>query len=139
MTDKDLVEKNLSYIESRIRELQTIAVPENLQTDVREERFVEHTLQLAIQAMLNVASHIISDERLGEPESNRQMFDLLVQNKWLDQSLAMRLRSMAGFRNILVHGYTNVDLDIVRDVLENHLDDFRLFVKIIRERCSQAS
>jgi uncharacterized protein YutE (UPF0331/DUF86 family) len=34
---------------------------------VRERRFVEHTIQIAIQAALDVASHIISDERLGEP------------------------------------------------------------------------
>ena len=46
---------------------------------MKEERFVEHTLQLAIQAALDAASHVVSDERLGEPPSNRELFTLLAR------------------------------------------------------------
>jgi len=46
---------------------------------VRERRFIGHTLQLAIQAALDLASHIVSDERLGEPATNRELFSLLAR------------------------------------------------------------
>ena len=78
MTDPDLVAKKLAHIETCVAQLRSLAKPEALRTDVREERFVEHTLQAAIQAALNVAFHIVSDDRLGEPETNRELFDLLV-------------------------------------------------------------
>ena len=41
---------------------------------------------------------------------------------------------MAGFRNVLVHGYQDVDLEVVRDILVNRLDDLLAFVRTIRAR-----
>jgi uncharacterized protein YutE (UPF0331/DUF86 family) len=132
VTDWDLVAKRLAYIETCLRDLRQLARPELLEGDVREQRFVEHTLQLAIQAALDVASHIVSDERLGEPTTNRSLFDLLVGSGWLDEDLGDRLASMAGFRNVLVHGYVEVDLQILRDVLLHHLPDLDGFVVAMR-------
>jgi uncharacterized protein YutE (UPF0331/DUF86 family) len=105
-----------------------------MEDDIREERFIEHTLQLAIQAAQDVASHIVSDERLGEPRTNRELFDLLVRGGWMSTEEAVPLGNMVGFRNILVHGYGDVDLAVVRDVLENHLDDLLHFASVVRAR-----
>jgi uncharacterized protein YutE (UPF0331/DUF86 family) len=77
MTDPALVAKKLAQIESCLSDLRRLARPEALANDIREQRFVEHTLQVAIQAALNVAPHIVSDRRLGEPRTNRELFDLL--------------------------------------------------------------
>lgn len=134
MTDADLVAKTLAFIETCVRELETLARPELVETDVRERRFVEHTLQIAIQAALDAASHIVSDERLGEPRTNRELFTLLVDAGWLTDDLGVRLRRMVGFRNVVVHGYTAVDPAIVRDVVENHVGDLSLFASAIRGR-----
>jgi uncharacterized protein YutE (UPF0331/DUF86 family) len=67
-------------------------------SDVREERFVVHTLQLAIQSALDIASHIVSDNRYGEPNTNRELFDLLERNQWLPKELTEKMRNMAGFQ-----------------------------------------
>ena len=134
MTDADLIAKKLAFIETCVRELREIARPERIGQDLREERFIAHTLQLAIQAALDVASHIVSDQRLGEPVTNRQLFDLLARAGWLTAALAPTLGNMAGFRNILVHGYQEVDSAILRDVAEHHLDDLLAFVEAIRKR-----
>ncbi len=134
MTDPDLLAKRLVFIETCVAELRSLARPELIARDVREERFVSHTLQLAIQAALDVASHIVSDDRLGEPENDRQLFELLGRYGWLPQTLLPTLSAMVGFRNILVHGYQSVDPDVVRDVAENRLDDLLSFVAAIRQR-----
>ena len=93
-----------------------------------------HTLQLAIQAALDAASHVVSDERLGEPSSNRELFELLGKAGWLPSELTTRLRDMAGFRNVVVHGYRTVDLAIVRDVVEHRLEDLLEFSATLRGR-----
>jgi uncharacterized protein YutE (UPF0331/DUF86 family) len=134
VTDPELILKKLAFIETCVRELAELARPDRIESDVRELRFVEHTLQVAIQAALDVASHVVSDERLGEPKTNRELFALLDRHGWLASDLAAKLGDMAGFRNVLVHAYTEVDTAIVRDVLENHVVDLEAFVATVRRR-----
>ena len=134
MTDAALLAKRLAQIETSVTELRTMARPEAIPHDLREQRFVEHTLQIAIQAALDVASHIVSDRRLGEPRTNRELFDFLARDGWIPGALAESLRRMVGFRNVLVHGYDDVDLRVVQDVVLHRLDDLLAFVDAIRER-----
>ncbi|MBI5498444.1 MAG: DUF86 domain-containing protein [Deltaproteobacteria bacterium] len=129
-----MVLKKLAFIETCLTELRTLARPAELLRDVRERRFVEHTLQLAIQAALDVAAHIVAEGRLGEPATNRELFDLLAAHAWIDPALRDDLRRMAGFRNVLVHGYAAVDPTLVRDVVDNHLGDLERFVTAVRGR-----
>jgi hypothetical protein len=91
MTDPELVAKKLAFIETCVREMRTLARPERIADDLREERFVEHTLQLAIQAALDVGSHVVSDERLGEPETSRDVFRLLGRAGVIPAELTGRL------------------------------------------------
>lgn len=134
MTDPDLIAKKLALIETCVRELRTMARPETLAEDIREQRFVERTLQIAIQAALDAASHIVADERLGEPSTYRQLFELLEKADYISLELSTELEKMAGFRNVLVHGYDSVDLAIVKDIVENRLDDLEQFATLIRDR-----
>lgn len=121
-----------------MRELESLARPELVERDIRERRVVEHTLQIAIQAAQDVASHIVSDERLGEPSTNRELFDLLARGGWLAPELADTMRRMVGLRNIVMHGYTAVDPTILRDIVEHHLGDLGVFVATIRNRIAAA-
>jgi uncharacterized protein YutE (UPF0331/DUF86 family) len=134
VTDADLVSKKLALIETYVRELVTMADPSRIQDDLREERFVEHTLQIAVQAALDVASYVASDERWEEPRTNQELFELFARHGWIDAELARSLRAAVGFRNVLVHGYASVDKGIVRDILENHLSDLTAFVGAVRAR-----
>lgn len=134
MTDAELVAKKLAEIESRVQELRSLADLDRLRSDLKEERFVTHTLQLAVQAALDVASHIVADERLGEPQTNQDLFSLLERHGWIEPGLAERLRDMARFRNLLVHGYAGVDLDFVADIVRNDLADLDQFAAAIRGR-----
>ncbi len=134
MTDVELIEKKLAFIETGVSQLRQLSRPENIEHDIREERFVAHTLQITIQAALDIASHIVSADRLGEPETNREFFVLLAKAGWISGALADTMQKMAGFRNIVVHGYENVNLKILRDIVENRLDDLLAFTAAINAR-----
>ena len=139
MTDADLIRKRLAFIETCLRELAELADPDRVERDIRERRFVEHTLQVMIQAGLDIAAHIVASDRLGEPTTNHELFELLERAGWLTPELRTELVGMAGFRNILVHGYVSVDAAIVRDVLEHRLGDIESFVESIRRRLDGVS
>ncbi len=134
MTDPDLVRKKLGQVDGWLLELRTLARPETIETDVKERRFVEHTLQILLQACQDIASHVVSDERLGEPRTNQELFDLLAAAGWIDAGLAASMRRAIGFRNVLVHGYAAVDPRIVREVLESRLGDIEAFGSAVRAR-----
>jgi len=49
----------------------------------------------------------------------------------LDASLAVRLKKMVGFRNVAVHDYPKLNLDIVRHIFVERLDDFLEFTRVL--------
>lgn len=57
--------------------------------------------------------------------------DILNEYKILDNEIALKLKSMVGFRNIAVHDYKSVNMSIVKEVIEKHLVDFISFANII--------
>ncbi|KUO51410.1 MAG: hypothetical protein APF76_13645 [Desulfitibacter sp. BRH_c19] len=54
----------------------------------------------------------------GIPQSTRDAFDFLSENKVIDELLAERLKGMVGFRNIAIHDYRKINLEIVQKVIE---------------------
>ena len=115
-----------------MRELRALGDPDAIASDVVMQRFTEHSLQVAIQAALDVASRVVSEERLGEARTNHELFDLLARGSWIPTTMVPVMRAMVGFRNVVVHEYDDVDLGVVRDVVENHLDDLLAFADAIR-------
>jgi uncharacterized protein YutE (UPF0331/DUF86 family) len=99
-----------------------------------QRAFAERLLQTAIQAVLDVASAIVTEERLPEPVRNTQLFERMRDAGWLTAEQAETCRKMAGFRNVVVHAHLDVDPEIVRDVLEHRLDDLLDFVRAVRDR-----
>lgn len=134
MTDAELLADKLTKIGACLRELRTLTDLDRLRKDVKEERFVARTLQLTVQAALDAASHIVSDDPLGEPETNEELFTLLERNGWIAPGLAAELRSMARFRNLLVHDYARIDLEKVEDIVRNHLAGLEAFVGAVRAK-----
>lgn len=56
-------------------------------------------------------------------EEYANVFVTLQKNNVISKSLFGRLAGMAGFRNLLVHEYAEIDHRQVYDILENHLED----------------
>jgi uncharacterized protein YutE (UPF0331/DUF86 family) len=60
-------------------------------------------IQRACEAALDMGQHLIRRERLGVPQSARDVFALLADAGWIEPALADALKRMVGFRNIAVH------------------------------------
>lgn len=133
-TDPDLVGKEIARIETAVHALRTVARPDLLGVDLREDAFINYTVQTAIQAAMDVAAHVVAEDHLVEPAAARDIFILLAQHGILDRSLAQRLSEMVGFRNVVVYEYDDVNPNQVRDIVANHLDDLLTFAAAIRAR-----
>lgn len=84
-------------------------------------------IQRACEAALDMGQHLIRRDRLGVPQSARDVFSLLARAGYIEGSLADSLKRMVGFRNIAVHDYQSLQLPIVVAILQRHLDDFPRF------------
>lgn len=93
----------------------------------------ERFLHLSIECAIDIGNHIISDMRYRKPESNKDIFEVLYENKLIDEKLKNNLCNMAGFRNILVHDYLKLNRGMVYEIILNNLGDIEKFVSIISE------
>jgi len=80
-------------------------------------------MQRACEQCIDLANHTIKKRKLGLPKESRESFRLLTRNGIIPRDLAANLENMIGFRNTLVHQYQDLDIQLMVDVIENHLDD----------------
>ncbi len=102
-------------------------------TNFTKQDSVILNLERASQAAVDIATHIVKNRKLGLPNTSRELFDLLLKEGLLSQKSALQMQKMVGFRNIAVHDYQNLNLDIVVAIVQKHLDDFETFVADIFE------
>jgi uncharacterized protein YutE (UPF0331/DUF86 family) len=86
----------------------------------------QHGLQLAVQICIDVGAHLIAELGLAPADDYRGVFTRLEEAGIVDACLADRLRAAAGLRNLLVHGYAEVDDAQIWASL-SRLDDLRAF------------
>lgn len=102
-----------------------------LATNFTRQDSIVLNLQRACEASIDAAMHLVRVKRLGVPQESREAFTLLFDAGIIDESLKSRLQSMVGFRNVAVHDYRKLNLDVVRKIVEEHLGDFRAFCQLI--------
>lgn len=101
--------------------------PSSFATDFTRQDAAILNIQRACEAALDMGQHLIRRERLGVPQSARDVFELLSQGGWVSASLLVSLKNMVGFRNIAVHEYQTLQLPITVSIITKHLGDFLAF------------
>lgn len=99
--------------------------------DLKTRRFVEHTLQIAIQACLDIAAHIIAEEGWREPSDYKDAFAVLCENGIVSRDFLLVLQKMAQFRNLMVHQYVKLDSEVVWRVLVSGVADLEKYASDI--------
>lgn len=77
----------------------------------------------ACELAVDLANHVIKTGKMGVPSSSGESFELLAGKGVIPPSLEKKMKAMIGFRNIAVHEYQNIDLNIVETVIKSGLDD----------------
>lgn len=81
-------------------------------------------IERACQAAIDMAMHVVADRHLGVPQSTADAFSLLERSGLIDPPLAAALRGMVGFRNVAIHQYDQLDMDVLRWVVESGYKDW---------------
>lgn len=125
MADDVLINKaaTIERCVARARE-EYAANPESFASDFTRQDAAILNIQRACEAALDMGQHLIRREKLGVPQSARDVFGLLAQGGWIETALADSLKRMVGFRNIAVHDYQALQLPITISIITRHLDEF---------------
>lgn len=137
MVDKEIVRDKIIHLEEYINDLaeyRDLKI-EKLISDKILFRYLERTLHLAVDAILNIGYHIISDERLGNPVSNKETIKILAENNIIKENLDNYIK-MAQFRNIIVHDYADIDPEIMLKIINENISDLKTIFKWYKEYIS---
>lgn len=129
--DKERLYAKIQIIEDNLKKLRELKVPsfENFAGDFRNAESTKHLLQTAIEAMVDITTHIVARLRLRTPESSVETIEILVENGTIPPENQEKYCEMVRFRNRLVHFYHKVDLKELYQILQNDLSDFETFLK----------
>ncbi len=122
--------ENITNCLSRIESKKPFTL-EELKTNYDIQDTISINLQRAIQAAIDLASHIISETNARTPKDSGDTFVILSEIEIIDRNMADLMIKASGFRNAIVHEYDGIDWIVVHTVCEKHLNLFKDFAKII--------
>lgn len=133
MVDIESIIERLQSLEeytAHLKELRKIPLSD-IKSDIKNRWAVERGLLLAIECVLDIGSHIVAEEKLGRPKDYTEIIDILGDKGVIPSDFAGQIRGMAGFRNILIHEYVEIDVERVYEYLQKapeQFDSFRTYI-----------
>lgn len=129
-----VIARKIRELEKSIRQLRKFQSYSYKEIDDDLEKFwaIEYGLQMSIQIIIDIGNHIIAEIGENEIDGYSDVLDRLVKCDILPLEFAKNISGMIGFKNLLVHGYVDVDVKIVYDILQNRLYDFERFIGYIQ-------
>jgi len=107
--------------------------PAGFETDFTKQDAAIFNVLRALELAIDLANHIIKSRGMGIPASSAESFELLQRRRVIDLRLTEELKNMVHFRNVAIHDYQRLDLNILKSVIVSGLDDLVLFGDRIRE------
>lgn len=135
MVDVEVIKQRLNQLSTflnKIERFKEISLEEFLEDDIIQD-VVEYNLFIAINMMIDIATHIVVDNNMGNPETLGEAFSILNKEKYLNDAETKIYRNMVGLRNILSHEYLKIDKRIIYSVLKNNLVDIKKFIIFIND------
>ena len=88
-------------------------------------------LQRACEAAIDMGTGLVKIQKIKIPQKSRDVFLLLEEKKIISKGLSSSMQKMVGFRNIAVHDYSKLNLEIIKNIIKKHLSDFLNFSKTL--------
>ncbi len=131
------IRERLVFIREQVDVLEPLAHNQEL----RQRRFqdalsyggIVRSLQTSIEAMIDIAFHLCAKLHAKEPQSAAGAFEILADFGDLPREFLPRALKMVRFRNLVVHGYLQIDSRAVETIVTQDLVDFAEWEKIITE------
>lgn len=133
MVDKSLIAKKLERIEGYLKLVRQKKDP-GISLFIKDsdlQSIILFNLIQAIQACIDIGSHIISDSEWESPSTQAEIFEILARHKVISKGLHSKMIRMVGFRNRIVHEYEKTDMKIVHIVWKKHSADIESFCRAV--------
>jgi len=128
MPDRDVVFAKVAAIQRCLKRIkETTRLDPNSLDDIDKQDIFILNLQRAVQAAIDLATHIVASEGLGLSDTIKENFKFLKNAGIINEELTLRMESMVGFKNIAIHDYQAIDRDILKSILSNNLKDLEDF------------
>lgn len=135
MVDVEVIKQRLVQLSTslnKIERFKDLSLEEFLNDDIMQD-VIEYNLFIAINMMIDIATHIVVDNNIGNPKTLGEAFDILNKEKYLSDEETKAYRNMVGLRNILSHEYVNIDKEIIYNIMKNNLVDMKRFIIFVNE------
>ena len=140
MSAQDKILRKLNFMQKCIAYLKSVDTDSNnLDMNYGLRSAVERNFQLAIESAIDIGEIVISEEGFERPQDYRSVFLILGRNGIIPKEFAEDFSLAAGFRNVLVHIYEEVDSSLLDVFLTERLDDFDKFARHIATYISNKS
>ena len=132
MLEKDVILSKISIIKNCLKTINkaTEIKPEKMDDVLIQDVFVLN-IQRAVQACIGIANVIIAEKGLKLPTTYKESFEILLASKIISKTICNKMIKMVGFRNIAVHDYQRIEIDILKSILSKHLKDFEQYYTAI--------
>lgn len=131
----DVIVERLAYLRNELsylkQERDRVRSFRQYVEDVRLKKAVERSLQVAVEACLDIGRRLIALEGFRYPEDNKDVFQVLYEAGVVPGNLLPALVDMVRFRNLIVHDYARVDDAKVYGILKKRLTDFDAYARAI--------
>lgn len=111
--------------------LHTPTSVETLQNDFDAQDIISLNIQRAVQISVDIAAHILAEQLHEQTPTMAETFLALSRHGLLDSQLASRLAKAVGFRNIAVHEYNTLDMNILYSIITKEISCFDEFAAVV--------
>lgn len=135
MVDLEIVRSRLATLTemlSILKRHQKLSLKAYLE-DRERQLVIEHALLVGIQSILDLATHVLADSDVRDISDYRDALLKLARIKVLPSHFSEQIADMAGFRNLLIHEYQEINPQKVHQFLTQRLTDFEEFIRYLRD------
>jgi uncharacterized protein YutE (UPF0331/DUF86 family) len=104
---------------------------ETLQANFTKQDAIILNLERACQACIDAALHVVKEKKLGIPQNSKEAFQILEKERIIDSSLSISMQNMVGFRNIAIHEYQSLKLEILNSIITSEKDELSKFMGVL--------
>jgi uncharacterized protein YutE (UPF0331/DUF86 family) len=133
VVESDVIRRRLRLMEDSLGDLRLLAdqTAEDLAATPLYRAAAERLIQVVVDLAVDINSHLAVAGGAPAPETGRDSFPAAAAVGALTDDLARRLAPSAGLRNLLVHRYADIRLDLLTVGIAATLADYPVYIREI--------